>query len=133
MIDKKTYYFSTHDFELAYNYLDIQPHQVYETDEKGVFYLLKEIIDNPDSFISSDMGSFIPIELGTDLDKIIERTRHMSGYDEPEAWSPPKDEKKEVVQQLKPLMTEDSSPPKPIDQAKHNGSEVAAKHYVKAF
>ena len=128
------YFFSTHDFELAYNYLDIQPHQVYETNEKGIFYLLKEIIDNPDSFISSDMGSFIPIELGTDLDLIIERTRNMSGYDEPETWSPPKNkpwDKPKVEEPEKVLF--DPQTNKRVDPTKHNGSEVTAKNYVKAI
>jgi hypothetical protein len=50
MTDKKTYYFSTYDFELAYNVLDIQPNQVYKTDEKGIYHLLKSIIDYPDDY-----------------------------------------------------------------------------------
>ena len=137
MTDKKTYYFSTYDFELAYNVLDIQVNQVYKTDEKGVYHLLKSITDNPDDYIAYfDKGHLIDIKIDTDLKKVVEETKENllnTGFDYPEDFPLPKDEKKEVVQQLKPLITEDSSPPKPIDQAKHNGSEVAAKHYVKAF
>ena len=127
-IEKKdAYYFSTWDFETAYDVLDIQPHQVYQTDEKGLFYLLKEIIDCPDSFVEvhGQDGCSIPIQIDTDLKKIVEVTREFSGYDDPETFSPPKEEdKKEIVKELKPLMTEDS-----LKLTKHNGSTVLEKQY----
>jgi len=81
MTDKKTYYFSTYDFELAYNVLDIQVNQVYKTDEKGVYHLLKSIIDNPDDYIEYfDEGHLINIKIDTDLKKVVEETVHGAIY-----------------------------------------------------
>ena len=81
MADKKTYYFSTYDFELAYNVLDIQVNQVYKTDEKGVYHLLKSIIDNPDDYIEYfDEGHLINIKIDTDLKKVVEETVHGAIY-----------------------------------------------------
>jgi len=91
---KNTYYFSVYGAGLAYEVLDVQLHQVYKIDEKGLFYLLKSIIDCPENFVEGNDG-FIPITLDTDLKKVVEETREMSGYDDPETWSPPKDESKE--------------------------------------
>ena len=88
-----TYYFSTFDFGLAFEVLDIEPHQVYKTDAEGIYHLLKSIIINPTHF-TCDEGDFIPIELGTDLKKIVEETREMSGHEDPQTWSPPKDKTK---------------------------------------
>ena len=42
LINMTTYYFTTFDFQLAYEVLDIQPNHVYKTDEKGIYHLLKE-------------------------------------------------------------------------------------------
>ena len=62
-----TYYFSTHEFELAYDVLNIQPNQVYKTDEKGIYHLLKSIIDDPDNFIEYfDKGHLIHLDIDTD-------------------------------------------------------------------
>ncbi len=90
-----TYYFTTFDFELAYEVLDIQPNQVYKTDEKGIYHLLKSIIDDPDNFIEYfDKGYLINLDIDTDLKKITKiATEHLleTGFDDPETWSPPKD------------------------------------------
>jgi len=96
---KDTYYFTTDDFELAYEVLDIQPNHVYKTDEKGIFYLLKEIINYPDRFIEYfDKGPFLNLEIDTDLKKIVkiaEENLLNTGFDDPEDFQIPKTEPKE--------------------------------------
>ena len=92
-----TYYFTTFDFELAYEVLDIQPNHVYKTDEKGIYHLLKEIIGDPGRFTDIEDGSFIFLDIDTDLKKIVEIAKeHLlnTGFDYPETWSPPKDKPK---------------------------------------
>ena len=97
-IAPNTYYFTTFDFELAYEVLDIQPNQVYKTDEKGIFHLLKSIIEDPDNFIEYfDKSHSIYLDIDTDLKKITEiAEEHLldSGFSIPETWSPPKDKPK---------------------------------------
>jgi hypothetical protein len=125
---KDTYYFSTWDIGMAYDLLDIQPHQVYQTDEKGLFYLLKEIIDCPDSFVEvhGQDGCSIPIQIDTDLKKIVEVTREFSGYDDPETFSPPKTEPKEEEKEVFKFVNH----PKPISLTGHNSSSVTTEHYL---
>jgi len=121
--NKSIYYFSTWHDEIAYDVLNIFPHQVYKTDEKGLFYLLKSIIDRADDFVDSEDGCFIPIELDTNLDKVIKETREMAGYDYPEEFRPPKEEeKKKLAEELKPLITEES-----LAKSKHNNSYEEGK------
>ena len=127
--NKRIYYFSTHSYQVAFEVLNIEPHQVYKTDEKGLFYLLKSIIDRADDFVDSEDGCFIPIELDTNLDKVIKETREMSGYDCPEEFNPPKTEpderakiKTKIAEELKPLITEES-----LAKSKHNNSYEEGK------
>ena len=126
-----TYYFSTHDFELAYNVLDIQPNQVYKTDEKGIYHLLKSIIDYPDDYIEYfDKGHLINLDIDTDLKKIVEIAQeHLlsTGFDDPETWSPPKDKPKVEEPEMLTKFYNDSNP---ISLARHNGSETTTKHYT---
>jgi len=129
-----TYYFSTHEFELAYDVLNIQPNQVYKTDEKGIYHLLKSIIDDPDNFIEYfDKGHLIHLDIDTDLDKIVKVTKEnlltLTGFDEPEDFPLPKTEPKEETKEsplgdLKNLITEKS-----VSLATHNGSKVLADHH----
>ena len=127
-----TYYFSTHDFELAYNVLDIQPNQVYKTDEKGIYHLLKSIIDYPDDYIEYfDKGHLINLDIDTDLKKIVEINKENllnNGFYYQEDFKLPKTETKEETKEspledLKNLITE------PISLATHNGSKVLADHH----
>ena len=127
--NKRIYYFSTHSYQVAFEVLNIEPHQVYKTDEKGLFYLLKSIIDCADDFVDSEDGCFIPIELDTNLDKVIKETREMAGYDYPEEFNPPKTEpderakiKTKIAEELKPLITEES-----LAKSKHNNSYEEGK------
>ena len=108
--NKRIYYFSTHSYQVAFEVLNIEPHQVYKTDEKGLFYLLKSIIDCADDFVDSEDGCFIPIELDTNLDKVIKETREMAGYDYPEEFRPPKEEEKKQTNGV----VEFKNDPKPI-------------------
>jgi len=108
--NKSIYYFSTWHDEIAYDVLNIFPHQVYKTNEKGLFYLLKSIIDRADDFVDSEDGCFIPIELDTNLDKVIKETREMAGYDYPEEFRPPKEEEKKQTNGV----VEFKNDPKPI-------------------
>ena len=125
-----TYYFTTFDFELAYNVLDIQPNHVYKTDEKGVFYLLKEIINDPDSFMEYfDKGHFINLEIDIDLKKIVKIAKeHLlsTGFDDPEDFQLPKTETKEE----KPESPLGDLKTQVVDFPKHNGSETTTKHYT---
>ena len=128
-----TYYFTTFDYALAYEVLDIQPNQVYKTDEKGIFYLLEEIICSPDDYIEYfDKGHLINLDIDTDLKKIVEITKeHLlsTGFDYPEDFKIPKPKTKEEKPEsplgdLKNLITEKS-----VSLATHNGSKVLADHY----
>ena len=125
-----TYYFTTDDFELAYNVLDIQPNHVYKTDEKGVFYLLKEIINDPDSFMEYfDKGHFINLEIDIDLKKIVKIAKeHLlsTGFDDPEDFHLPKTEPKE---ENKTKVFEFKNNPEPMTLASHNGSKALTDHY----
>jgi len=102
-----TYYFTTFDFELAYEVLNIQPNQVYKTDEKGIYHLLKSIIDYPDDYIEYfDKGHLINLDIDTDLKKIVEITKEnlltFTGFDEPEDFPLPKTEPKEETKEKVP-------------------------------
>ena len=108
--NKSIYYFSTWHDEIAYDVLNIFPHQVYKTNEKGLFYLLKSIIDRADDFVDSEDGCFIPIELDTDLKKVIAITRDISGYEYPLEFRPPKEEEKKQTNGV----VEFKNDPKPI-------------------
>ena len=94
-----TYYFTTFDDQLAYDVLDIQPNHVYKTDEKGIYHLLKEIIDCPDDYIEYfDRGHLINLDIDTDLKKIVEIAKEnllSTGFDDPEDFQLPKTETKE--------------------------------------
>ena len=94
-----TYYFTTFDFRLAYEVLDIQPNHVYKTDEKGIYHLLKSIIGDPDCFIEYfDKEHSIYLDIDTDLKKIVEIAKeHLlsTGFDDPEDFQLPKTETKE--------------------------------------
>ena len=127
-----TYYFTTFDYALAYEVLDIQPNQVYKTDEKGIFYLLEEIICSPDDYIEYfDKGHLINLDIDTDLKKIVEIAKeHLlsTGFNYPEQFIIPKPKTKEEkpespLEDLKNLITE------PISLATHNGSKVLADHH----
>ena len=93
-----TYYFTTFDDQLAY-VLDIQPNHVYKTDEKGIYHLLKEIIDCPDDYIEYfDRGHLIHLDIDTDLKKIVEIAQENllnTGFNIPEDFQIPKTETKE--------------------------------------
>ena len=97
-VGPNTYYFTTFDFGLAYEVLNIEPNHVYKTDEKGIFHLLKSIIDCPDNFIEYfDKDHSIYLDIDTDLQKITKiAEEHLldSGFSIPETWSPPKDKPK---------------------------------------
>ena len=96
-VGPNTYYFTTFDFGLAYEVLNIEPNHVYKTDEKGMFHLLKSIINCPDAFVDSEDGCCIFLDIDTDLKKIVEiAEEHLldSGFNIPETWSPPKDKPK---------------------------------------
>jgi|ETNmetMinimDraft_11_1059920.scaffolds.fasta_scaffold33646_2 hypothetical protein len=131
--NKRIYYFSTHSYQVAFEVLNIEPHQVYKTDEKGLFYLLKSMVGcGVDDFIDHDVCidcQDIPIILDTNLEKVIEETREMSGYDCPEEFNPPKTEpderakiKTKIAEELKPLITEES-----LAKSKHNNSYEEGK------
>ena len=124
-----TYYFTTFDFQLAYEVLDIQPNQVYKTDEKGIYHLLKSIIDDPDCFIEYfDKGHLIHLDIDTDLKKIVEIAKESllsTGFDIPEDFQLPKTETKE-----KTKVVEFTNDPKPIGFTHHNGSTKTSKHYT---
>jgi len=94
-----TYYFTTFDYALAYDVLDIQPNHVYKTDEKGIYHLLKEIIDCPDDYIEYfDRGHLIHLDIDTDLKKIVDIAKEnllSTGFDDPEDFKLPKTETKE--------------------------------------
>ena len=128
-----TYYFTTDDFELAYEVLNIQTNHVYKTDEKGIYHLLKSIIDYPDDYIEYfDKGHLINIEIDTDLDKIVEETKENllnTGFDDPEDFQIPKTETKEEKPESPLEDLKKSIHPKPISLATHNGSKVSADHY----
>ena len=115
-----TYYLTTDDFQLAYEVLDMQPNHVYKTDEKGIYYLLKSIIDDPDNFIEYfDKDHFINLSIDTDLKKIVKIAQESllsTGFDEPENFHPPgmlktepKEETKEnPLEDLKNLVTDET-------------------------
>jgi hypothetical protein len=108
------YYFTTFDSELAYEVLNIEPNQVYKTDEKGIYYLLKSIIDDPDNFIEYfDKGHSIYLDIDTDLKKITKiAEEHLldSGFSIPETWSPPKDKPKVEEPEMLTKFYNDSKP-----------------------
>jgi len=121
-----TYYFTTFDDQLAYDVLDIQPNHVYKTDEKGIYHLLKEIIGDPDRFIDIEDGSFIFLDIDTDLKKIDEIAQENllnTGFNIPEDFQIPKTETKDEkpespLEDLKKTMTNGSvefkNDPEPI-------------------
>jgi len=116
LINMTTYYFTTFDFQLAYEVLDIQPNHVYKTDEKGIYHLLKSIIDRPDDFVDSEDGSCIFLDIDTDLKKIVEIAKEnllSTGFNEPEDFQIPKTEpKKETkespLEDFKNLITDET-------------------------
>ena len=123
-----TYYFTTDDYELAYNALDIQPNHVYKTDEKGIYHLLKSIIGDPGRFTNIEDGSFIFLDIDTDLKKIVEIAQENllnTGFNIPEDFQIPKTETKEE----KPESPLGDLKTQVVDFPKHNGSETS-KHYV---
>ena len=121
-----TYYFTTFDYALAYDVLDIQPNHVYKTDEKGIYHLLKEIIGDPGRFIDIEDGSFIFLDIDTDLKKIVEIAQENllnTGFNIPEDFQIPKTETKDEkpespLEDLKKTMTNGSvefkNDPEPI-------------------
>ena len=124
------YYFTTFDFELAYEVLNIQPNQVYKTDEKGIYHLLKSIIDCPDNFMDNfDRDNFINLDIDTDLKKITKiAEEHLldSGFSIPETWSPPKD-KPEVEEPE--MLTKFYNDSKPIKISGHSSPKVTENYY----
>ena len=123
-----TYYFTTFDYQLAYDVLDIQPNHVYKTDEKGIFHLLKSIIGDPGRFTNIEDGSFIFLDIDTDLKKIVEIAQENllnTGFNIPEDFQIPKTETKEE----KPESPLGDLKTQVVDFPKHNGSETS-KHYV---
>ncbi len=127
-----TYYFTTFDYQLAYDVLDIQPNHVYKTDEKGIFHLLKSIIGDPGRFTNIEDGSFIFLDIDTDLKKIVDIAKENllnTGFDDPEDFKLPKTETKEEkpespLEDFKKIITE-----KPISLATYNGSKVSVGHH----
>ena len=122
-----TYYFTTYDFQLAYDVLDIQPNHVYKTDEKGIYHLLKSIIGDPDRFIEYfDKEHSIYLDIDTDLKKIVEIAQENllnTGFNIPEDFQIPKTETKDEkpespLEDLKKTMTNGSvefkNDPEPI-------------------
>jgi len=125
-----TYYFTTFDFELAYEVLNIEPNHVYKTDEKGIYHLLKSIIDCPDNFIEYfDKGHLINLDIDTDLQKIIKiAEEHLldSGFSIPEIWSPPKDKPKVEEPEMLTKFYNDS---KPIKISEHSSPKITENYY----
>ena len=126
-----TYYFSTHEFELAYDVLNIQPNQVYKTDEKGLYHLLKSIIDRPEDFVDSEDGSCIFLDIDTDLKKIVEIAKeHLlsAGFDEPEDFRLPNTEPKEEKQTNGVIKFVNKSEPIPLDKSQLETEVKSLKH-----
>jgi len=124
-----TYYFTTDDYELAYNALDIQPNHVYKTDEKGIYHLLKSIIGDPGRFTNIEDGSFIFLDIDTDLKKIVEIAQENllnTGFNIPEDFQIPKTETKEE----KPESPLGDLKTQVVDFPKHNGSTTLSKQYT---
>jgi len=125
-----TYYFTTFDYALAYEVLDIQPNHVYKTDEKGIYHLLKEIIDCPDDYIEYfDRGHSIYLDIDTDLKKIVEIAQENllnTGFNIPEDFKIPKTETKEE----KPESPLEDLKTQVVDFPKHNGSKTLSKQYT---
>ena len=124
-----TYYFTTFDDQLAYNALDIQPNHVYKTDEKGIYHLLKEIIGDPGRFTNIEDGSFIFLDIDTDLKKIVEIAQENllnTGFNIPEDFQIPKTETKEE----KPESPLEDLKTQVVDFPKHNGSKTLSKQYT---
>ena len=88
------YFFFTWDHELAYEVLNIDVHIVYQTDSKGLFYLLNEITNFPGRYLDQCDGSFIPIEVGTDFKRLLAKSRENAVWDSPELFKIPQDEAK---------------------------------------
>ena len=126
------YYFTTFDSELAYEVLNIEPNQVYKTDEKGIYYLLKSIIDDPDNFIEYfDKGHSIYLDIDTDLKKITKiAEEHLldSGFSIPETWSPPKDKPKVEEPEMLTKFYNDSKPII-LPKTDHAISKVTENYY----
>jgi len=124
------YYFTTFDSELAYEVLNIEPNQVYKTDEKGIYYLLKSIIDDPDNFIEYfDKDHSIYLNIDTDLQKIIKiAEEHLldGGFSIPETWSPPKDKPKVEEPEMLTKFYNDSNP---IKISEHSSPKVTENYY----
>ena len=129
-VGPNTYYFTTFDFELAYEVLDIEPNHVYKTDEKGIFHLLKSIIDCPDNFIEYfDKDHSIYLDIDTDLQKIIKiAEEHLldGGFSIPETWSPPKDKPKVEEPEM---LTKFYNDGKPIKISEHSSPKVTENYY----
>ena len=125
-----TYYFTTFDYQLAYDVLDIQPNHVYKTDEKGIYHLLKEIINDPDSFLEYfDRGHLIHLDIDTDLKKIVDIAKENllnTGFNIPEDFQLPKTETKEE----KPESPLGDLKTQVVDFPKHNGSTTLSKQYT---
>ena len=124
-----TYYFTTFDFELAYEVLNIQPNHVYKTDEKGIFHLLKSIIDCPDNFMDNfDRDNFINLDIDTDLKKIVEKAKENLlniGFGYPETWSPPKDKPKVEEPEM---LTKFYNDGKPIKMSEHSSPKTTENY-----
>ena len=81
------YFFYTWDHELAYDMLGIEVHQVYQTDSKGIFYLLNRIIGCTWEY----HDNYVPIEVGTDFKRLLAKCRENAVLDSPTPFEIPQD------------------------------------------
>ena len=84
------YFFYTWDHELAYEILNIEPNQIFQTDGKGLYYLLNRIIGCAWEY----HDNYVPIEVGTDFKRLLAKSRENAVWDSPELFKIPQDEAK---------------------------------------